>query len=129
MTTRYLTLKQLQRAAACSSYMNTFKALFPTGKVKVNSLTVDALAQWANFYFLEAHILSTAQKKVYARTLAGSARVGSEIATLRELVPDFRNLSIEKRSDLIDAFRSHVYKEQNIRMAAAFNAAYNSPRK
>lgn len=128
MSTRYLTLKQLQRAQACASYVNTFRSLFPRGKVAINERTTSALAQWANFYFLEIHILTPKQQKVYNKIL-GPASYAPAVNRLKDMVPGFSALARHVRDDLSNAFCTYAMRNHNRNMAHAFNVAYNSPRK
>lgn len=126
--TRSLTLKQLRRAQACNSYVATFKALFPSGSVRVNEKTARALAQWANFYFLQDYILTPKQWAVFAKA-SPDGSYGQRVQALRALVPGFDTLSPLAKDQLLDAFRTSARDAHNDRMADAFVLAYNSPKK
>ena len=125
--TRSITLKQLKHANACSDFVATFGALFPSGTVKVTERTALALAQWANFYFLAHHLLRPKQKKVYNKALDGPT-YGERINAIRSHVPNFDALSYLAKNSLLTAFQEAATAHFQVEMAKAFVLAYNSPR-
>jgi len=125
---RYLTLAQLKRAAACYNFLATFRSLFPSGRVRVSERNARALAQWANFYFLQDYILTPKQQAVFAKALPDGS-YGQRVQALRALVPGFDNLGYVAKDQLLDAFRTSARDAHNDRMADAFVLAYNSPKK
>lgn len=128
---RYLTLGQLRRVHACSEFVSVFRSLFPGGKVRVTERNAMALAQWANFYFLESYILTPKQGAVFqkAQDDGRHGRHGRSVRALRALVPGFDDLPYPSRDALNDAFREAARVENNNKMARDFVLAYNSPKK
>lgn len=127
---RYVTLKQLKRAGACSEYRDLFKDLFgKNGKVKITQSNVSALAGAFNLYWTVDNLLTPKQQAVYQYRIRNTPRPYNVVDTLMRLIPEAA-IPPSSRHEIRVALRSgsnRVYEREA--MGPAFAAAYNSPRK
>lgn len=127
---RYVTLRQLKKAGACSEYRNLFKDLFGAkGRLKITESNVAALASVFNLYWAAGNLLTPKQQGVYQSRIRQHTPPYKVVDAL--MLPILESAAPpSSRHEIRVALRSRlnrVFEREG--MGPAFAVAYNSPRK